>query len=67
MFTWILVILLCSWKIETLVLKLKDQTLQTIQLQGYKLQMLFSQLINSHRKQVENTQTKILDINKRLA
>ena len=31
-YTWILVFLLCSWKIETLVLKLKDQKLQTIQL-----------------------------------
>ena len=30
MYTWILVFLLCSWKIETLVLKLKDQKLQTI-------------------------------------
>ena len=27
MFTWILVILLCSWKIETFVLKLEDQKL----------------------------------------
>ena len=34
MFTWILVILLCSWKIETLVLKLKDQKLQIMQLEG---------------------------------
>ena len=32
MFTWILVILLCSWKIETLVIKLKDQKLQNMQL-----------------------------------
>ena len=29
MYTWILVFLLCSWKIEALVLKLKDQKLQT--------------------------------------
>ena len=29
MYTSILVFLLCSWKIETLVLKLKDQKLQT--------------------------------------
>ena len=32
LFTWILIILLCSWKIEILVLKLKDQKLQTMQL-----------------------------------
>ena len=32
MYTWILVFLLRSWKIETLVLKLKDQKLQTMQL-----------------------------------
>ena len=32
MFTRILIILLCSWKIETLVLKLKDQKLQIMQL-----------------------------------
>ena len=30
MYTWILVFLLCSWKIETLILKLKDQKLQTM-------------------------------------
>ena len=33
MYTWILVFLLCSWKIETLFLKWKDQKLQTMQLQ----------------------------------
>ena len=33
MYTWILVFLLCSWKIETLILKLKDQKLQTMQLE----------------------------------
>ena len=32
MFTWILAIFLCSWKKETLVLKLKDQKLQIMQL-----------------------------------
>ena len=32
MYTWILVFLLCSWKIETLVLKLKDQKLPIMQL-----------------------------------
>ena len=32
MYTLILVFLLCSWKIETLILKLKDQKLQTMQL-----------------------------------
>ena len=32
MYTWILVFLLCSWKIETLFQKLKDQKLQTMQL-----------------------------------
>ena len=32
MFTWILVILLYSWKKETLVLKLKDKKLQIMQL-----------------------------------
>ena len=31
MFTWILVVLLYSWKIETLFQKLKDQKLQTMQ------------------------------------
>ena len=31
-YTWTLVFLLCSWKIETLDLKLKDQKLQTMQL-----------------------------------
>ena len=31
-FTWILVISLCSWKMETLVLKVKDQKFQTMQL-----------------------------------
>ena len=37
MFTCILIILLCSWnmwKIETLILKLKDQKIQTMQLKG---------------------------------
>ena len=32
MFTWILVFLVYSWKIETLFQKLKDQKLQTMQL-----------------------------------
>ena len=32
MYTWILVFLLCSWKIETLFLKWKYQKLQTMQL-----------------------------------
>ena len=32
MYTWILVFLLCSWKIEKLFLKWKDQKLQTMQL-----------------------------------
>ena len=32
MYTWILVFLLCSWKIETLFLKLNDQKLQNMQL-----------------------------------
>ena len=32
MYAWILVFLLCSWKKETLDLKLKDQKLQNMQL-----------------------------------
>ena len=34
MYTWILVFLLCSWKIETLFLKWKYQKLQIMQLKG---------------------------------
>ena len=38
MFTWILVFLMCSWKIETLFLKWKYQKLQIMQL---KIKLLF--------------------------
>ena len=39
MYTWILVFLLCSWKIETLFLKWNDQKLQTMQLNGVDVQL----------------------------
>ena len=40
MYTWILVFLLCSWKIETLFLKLEVQKLQIMQLE--QIVLLFS-------------------------